>query len=105
MLTPDLVATDGRLSPDPGARYVLAERGVDVDGELVARPPKTGRWFVYKLNGPLRLAHAETGIFVDGWMGAESAYNQYASPSGQGGNVVVRLAAGPGAAPTSPAAC
>ena len=71
VLTPDLVATDGRLSPDPGARYVLAERGVDVDGELVARPPKTGRWFVYKLNGPLRLAHAETGVFTDGWMGAE----------------------------------
>ncbi|MET0939461.1 MAG: hypothetical protein ABWY51_09600, partial [Gaiellaceae bacterium] len=91
VLTPDLVATDGRLAPDPGAKYVLAERGVDVDGTLVGRPPKTGRWFVYRLNGPLRLAHAETGIFVDGWMGAESAYNQYASPSGQGGNMIVRL--------------
>jgi hypothetical protein len=91
VLTPDLVATDGRLAPDPGAHYVLAERGVDVDGTLVGRPPETGRWFVYRLNGPLRLAHAETGIFVDGWMGAESAYNQYASPSGKGGNVVVRL--------------
>ena len=91
VLTPDLVATDGRLAPDPGVRYVLAERGVDVDGELVARPPKSGRWFVYKLNGPLRLAHAETGVFTDGWMGAESAYNQYASPSGKGGNMVVRL--------------
>ena len=91
VLTPDLVAIDGRLSPDPGARYVLAERGVDIDGQLVAKPPESGRWFVYKLNGPLRLAHAETGVFTDGWMGAESAYNQYASPSGQGGNMVVRL--------------
>jgi hypothetical protein len=91
VLTPDLAATDGRLSPDPGARYVLAERGVDIDGTLVGRPPKTGRWFVYRLNGPLRLAHAETGVFVDGWMGAESAYNQYASPSSEGGNMVVRL--------------
>jgi hypothetical protein len=91
VLTPDLVATDGRLAPDPGARYVLAERGIDVDGELVGRPPQTGRWFVYKLDGPLRLAHAETGVFTDGWMGAESAYNQYASPSGKGGNMVVRL--------------
>ena len=52
VLTPDLVATDGRLAPDPGVRYVLAERGVDVDGELVARPPKSGRWFVYKLERP-----------------------------------------------------
>ena len=34
---------------------------------------------------------AETGVFTDGWMGAESAYNQYASPSGQGGSMVVRL--------------
>jgi hypothetical protein len=91
VLTPDLVATDGRLAPDPSARYVLAERGVDVDGELVGRPPKTGRWFVYRLNGPLRLAHAETGVFTDGWMGAESAYNQYASPSRKGGNMIVRL--------------
>ena len=89
--TPDLVATDGRLAPDPGAKYVLAERGVDVDGELVGRPPNTGRWFVYRLDGPLRLAHAETGVFTDGWMGAQSAYNQYASPAGKGGNMVVRL--------------
>ncbi len=91
VLTPDLVATDGRLAPDPGARYVLAERGIDVDGTLVARPPQSGRWFVYRLNGPLRLAHAETGVFTDGWMGAESAYNQYASPEGRRGNMVVKL--------------
>ena len=95
---------DGRLSPDPGARYVLAERGVDVDGELVARPPKTGRWFVYKLNGPLRLAHAETGSSrTAGW--ARSAYNQYASPSGQGGNMVVRLGRWAWGGRTSPVAC
>jgi hypothetical protein len=91
VLTPDLVAVDGRLAPDPGVRYVVAERGVDVDGTLVARPPKSGRWFVYRLNGPLRLAHAETGVFDDGWMGAESAYNQYASPGDRAGNMVVRL--------------
>ena len=69
------------------------------------RPPKTGRWFVYKLNGPLRLAHAETGIFVDGWMGAESAYNQYASPSGQGGNMVVRARPVGLGRPDKPGAC
>jgi hypothetical protein len=91
VLTPDLVAVDGRLSPDPGVRYVVAERGVDIDGTIVGRPPKSGRWFVYRLNGPLRLAHAETGVFVDGWMGAESAYNQYASPGDRAGNMVVRL--------------
>ncbi len=91
VLTPDLVAADGRLAPDPGVRYVLAERGVDIAGKLVARPPESGRWFVYRLDGPLRLAHAETGVFVDGWMGAQSAYNQYVSPRGKGGDMVVRL--------------
>ena len=40
VLTPDLVATDGRLAPDPGARYVLAERGVDVDGSSSGDRPR-----------------------------------------------------------------
>jgi hypothetical protein len=91
VLTPDLEDTSGRLSPDPGYRYVLTERGIELAGKLVARPPRSGRWFVYRLDGPLRLAHAETGVFTDGWMGAESAYNQYVSPTGKGGNVIVRL--------------
>jgi hypothetical protein len=91
VLTPDLVATDGRLAPDPGVRYVVAERGIDIDGTLVAKPPESGRWYVYRLNGPLRLAHSETGIYTDGWMGAESAYNQYTSPGNRRGNMVISL--------------
>jgi hypothetical protein len=91
VLTPDLVATDGRLTPDPGARYVIVERGIDLAGTVVARPPRSGRWVVYRLNGPLRVTHAETGVFTDGWMGSESAYNQYATPGGTFGNVVVSL--------------
>lgn len=91
VLTPDLVATDGRLTPDPGVRYAIVERGIDLDGTVVARPPQSGRWVVYRLNGPLRVAHAETGVFTDGWMGSESAYNQYAAPGGTFGNVVVSL--------------
>ncbi len=91
VLTPNLVATNGRLSPDPGARYVVVEPGTDLDGKVVARPPQSGRWTVYELNGPLRLAHAQTGVFTDGWMGSESAYNQYATQTGQGGNVLVSL--------------
>jgi hypothetical protein len=91
VLTPDLVAVDGRLTPDPGARYVVVEPGIDLDGTIVARPPHSGRWTVYRLDGPLRLAHAETGVFTDGWMGSDSAYNQYATRSGEGGNVLVTL--------------
>jgi hypothetical protein len=91
VLTPDLVATNGRLNPDPGARYVIVEQGIDLDGTVVARPPASGRWTVYRLDGPLRLAHAQTGVFTDGWMGSASAYNQYATQSGEGGNVLVSL--------------
>jgi len=91
VLTPDLVAADGRLTPDPGARYVMVEPGIELDGTIVARPPRSGRWTVYRLDGPLRLAHAETGVFTDGWMGAKSAYNQYATQNGQRGNVLVTL--------------
>ena len=91
VLTPDLAAADGHLSPDPGVRYVVAERGVDIDGTVVARPPESGRWFVYRLNGPLRLRHAQTGVFTDGWMADQSAYNQYSSIGNRRGNMVIRL--------------
>lgn len=91
ILTPDLAAADGRLYPDPEVRYVVAERGIDVDGAVVARPPRSGRWTVYRLRGPLRLAHSRTGIYPDGWMGAESAYNRYATPGNRPGFVAVEL--------------
>jgi hypothetical protein len=102
VLTPDLVAIDGRLTPDPGARYVVVEPGTDLVGTVVARPPESGRWTVYRLDGPLRLAHASTGIFSDGWMGAESAYNQYATESGQGGNILVSLSRATWGGPDKP---
>lgn len=89
ILTPDLAAVDGRLYPDPGVRYVVVERGIELDGQVVARPPRSGRWTVYRLRGPLRLAHARTGVYADGWMGAESAYNQYATPGGRRGYLLV----------------
>ncbi|MER3409134.1 MAG: hypothetical protein C4306_03305 [Thermoleophilia bacterium] len=89
ILTPDLAALDGRLYPDPGVRYVVVEPGIELDGVVVARPPRSGRWTVYRLRGPLRLAEARTGIYADGWTGAESAYNRYATPGGRPGYVVV----------------
>ena len=82
VLTPDLVAADGRLTPDPGARYVVAEPGIDLDGTVVAQPPQSGRWTVYRLDGPLRLAHARPASSpTAGWV-RESAYNQYATQNG-----------------------
>ena len=93
-LTPDLAAADGRLSPDPGVPYVVAEPGVDV----VGRPVGTyGRWTVYRVRGPLRLAHSTGGIFQDGWTGcpgepcpaATAVYNRYATPGNGRGYAVV----------------
>ncbi len=89
ILTPDLADLDGRLYPDPRVRYVMVEPGIELDGAVVARPPGSGRWTVYRLRGPLRLAEARTGIYADGWTGAESAYNRYATPGGRPGFVVV----------------
>jgi hypothetical protein len=96
-LTPDLAATDGRLTPDPHVSYVMTEPGIDLVGDLVGQPPATGRWSVYKLHGPLRLAHAQTGITSDYWLGcndapcAPAAYNQYATEGGKPGFVSVSV--------------
>jgi hypothetical protein len=83
-LTPDLAATNGRLYPDPGVRWVVADSGIDVDGTVVTRK---GSFTLYRLSGPLGLAHSQTGVFADGWIGcpyapcpaAEAAYNQYST--------------------------
>ncbi len=89
ILTPDLAAVDGRLYPDPRLPYVVAERGIEVDGTIVARPPRSGRWTVYRVRRPLRLTHSRTGVYPDGWMGEESAYNRYATPGNRPGYVAV----------------
>jgi hypothetical protein len=78
--TPDLVTATGILAPQPTERYVMADAGVDLVGTVVAR---ASHWRLYRLNGPLRLADAVTGIFADGWQGKESAFSQYASTGGR----------------------
>src|SRR5262249_52412500 len=96
-LTPDLAATDGRLTPNPHVSYVMTEPGIDLVGDVVGRPPETGRWSVYRLRGPLRLAHAQTGITSDYWLGCNdapcppAAYNQYATRGGKPGFVSVSV--------------
>jgi hypothetical protein len=96
ILTPDLAATNGRLFPDPGVRWVVADPGVDVAGTVVARE---GRWTLYRLNGPLGLANSQTGVFPDGWIGcdyapcpvAQAAYNRFATPGGKPGTAIVSI--------------
>ncbi len=99
VLTPDLKALDGRLTqPDPPVDYVMAEQGIDVVGERIATVPHpNGAWVVYRLHGPLRLAHAQTGITPDGWLGCNdapcppAAYNQYATAGGKPGYALVSV--------------
>lgn len=101
ILTPDLGdPATGRLSQSPpGLKWVVAEPGVDVAGTLVAKPPESGRWNVYRIDGPLALAHSQEGVFSDGQTGCEglpcpaarSAYNQYTTPDGKGGFVIVNI--------------
>ncbi|MGE5691111.1 MAG: hypothetical protein ACM33B_11215 [Pseudomonadota bacterium] len=74
IVTPDLASADGRLFPDPHLQYVVADPGIDVVGRLVARG---GSWRLFRVAPPLRLRNSTTGLFVDGWMGAESGYSQF----------------------------
>jgi hypothetical protein len=94
--TPNTTA-DGRLYPAPNVDFVLAEKGIDLDGTIVGRPPQTGRWFVFRVKKPLRYAYNKTGVFADGQTGcsfapcaaANSAYNRFSTPGGRAGYAVV----------------
>jgi hypothetical protein len=70
ILTPDLGASDGTLSPAPGTRYALALNGVELRAPIVAR---RGRDTLYRVDGgPLKLTSAVTGIESDGWIAGSS---------------------------------
>jgi len=79
-LTPDLGTTDGTLAPDPGVRWVVAREGVDVAGEPVSGPHRG--LTLYRLDGPLRLRNASTGVEPDGWMGNRAAFSYYTADDG-----------------------
>lgn len=89
--------SDGRLYPAPDVEYALVEKGIELDGTVVGRPPQTGRWILYRVKKPLRYAFNKTGIFADGQTGcsfapcpaAESAYNRFSTPGRRAGYAVV----------------
>jgi hypothetical protein len=93
-LTPDLHATDGTLSPDPHYEYVVADRGIRVEGQILGRHMhKAGGtdlpWTLYRAASPLRLRWAFVGVQPDGWMSSDSSYTRYASPGGRAGTIAV----------------
>jgi len=82
ILTPDLVAADGTLTPPPGTEYALGINGVELQAPIVER---RGTTTLYRLDGgTLKLGSAVTGLYSDGWIGdrdgngvAEAAYTRY----------------------------
>ena len=74
-LTPDLAKRDGTLWPSPETQYALSFNGVALQAPVVK---KLGTTILYRINGaPLKLAYSQSGVFSDGWMSAESAYNRF----------------------------
>jgi Dolichyl-phosphate-mannose-protein mannosyltransferase len=104
-LTPDLAKTDGTLYPDPHYPYVIADRGIRVDGKVLGRHNhKAGGsyipWTLYQPTEPLRLRWAFVGVQPDGWMSSDSSYTRYWSPANKPGTMIVRLAR-PGGTPAT----
>ena len=96
ILTPDLDATDGTLTPSPETDYALAVNGVAVQAPIVAKRKNA---VLYRLDGkPIKLKDALVGRESDGWIVAPSgetiaraAYTRY-DVSGDGpGFAVVKL--------------
>jgi hypothetical protein len=107
ILTPDLAAADGTLTPSPGTEYAITLNGVELQAPIVAR---VGEYILYRVDEqPLKLAAGVTGIDHDGWISdsdedgvAEASYNRFdVSRDGPGFAVVKlsRVAACVGAVP------
>lgn len=89
ILTPDLAAADGTLTPSPGTDYALTTNGVELQAPIVAQ--KDGAT-LYRLDGkPLKLAAGYTDLYTDGWMADKASYTRY-DVSGDGpGQAIVTL--------------
>jgi uncharacterized SAM-binding protein YcdF (DUF218 family) len=86
-ITPDLKGTHGVLIPQPaGIDYVVADQGVNVVGEVVAR---ANGWTLVKIRKPLRLEQAIAGLYNDGWTAATSSYTQFFTQANRRGFVTV----------------
>jgi hypothetical protein len=66
ILTPDLNAVDGTLTPNPDTAYALAVNGVRLQAPVVLRQKDD---VLYRIDGrPLKLQDALVGMQTDGWM-------------------------------------
>jgi hypothetical protein len=96
ILTPDLRAANGTLTPSPGTDYALAVNGVELDAPIVER---RGSTILYRLDGkPMKLASATTGQESDGWLigrngekVARGSYTRYDVSRDRPGFAIVKL--------------
>ena len=96
ILTPDLEAANGTLTPNPETEYALAVNGVELQAPEVARK---GTTILYRLDGkPIKLAAAVTGRESDGWLigrngekVAKGSYTRYDVSRDGSGYVTVYL--------------
>jgi hypothetical protein len=78
--SPTLVPTDadGSVANDPELRYLVTDSAtIDVYGRLVEQ---TGLWRLLDVGGKIRLRSSWTGVYPDGWIGAEAAYSFFGEP-------------------------
>ena len=78
--SPTLVAksADGSVVNDPELRYLVTDSAtLDVRGRLVEQ---TGLWRLLDVGGKIRLRSSWTGVYPDGWIGAEAAYSYFGAP-------------------------
>jgi hypothetical protein len=102
-LTPDVASVGGRLSPDPGIPYVVADEGVHVVGERVVDHRRIAGggptyWRLVRVAPPLRLRDAVAGREADGWVVAPpgqdvaaASYSRFSTPTPRAGYAVVRI--------------
>jgi hypothetical protein len=97
ILTPDLEAVDGTLTPVPDTQYVLAVNGVTLQAPIVAQRENA---VLYRIDGgPMQLQDALVGRQTDGWMVgtgdepdvARASYTRYDVSKDEPGLAVVEL--------------
>jgi hypothetical protein len=96
ILTPDLNAVDGTLTPSPETEYALAVNGVTLQAPVVERRKDA---VLYRIDGkPLQLQDALVGRETDGWMVgssedpvARASYTRYDVSDDEPGLAVVKL--------------
>jgi hypothetical protein len=96
VVTPDLInARTGEIT-SVGIKYVVADPGIELIGDIVdehvhyagGTPTK---WILYKIIPPLRLQNSTRGVFQDRWAAPVSDYSQFTTPGNEPGYAVINI--------------